>query len=190
MNIIQRLAAMSVLPVAATLIAVPAQAAERPGCPTPSKSEAKRSYDSKIDQPPRGATAIKGVRVGYRPKGFTSGTVVVSKHDGITEYGYQWADNRDDVDPKHRLLWVRVVCWPAAKKLAQLKNAPFDLGVFSGDTKVAIRGGRKVLTQEADGALGTGRYAGWVERPGVVVTVLTSAPLVPQLGRVIAGIRL
>ncbi|MFC5833384.1 hypothetical protein [Nonomuraea insulae] len=186
----KQLAALSALPIAATLIAFPAQAAERPGCPTPAKSEAKRSYNSKTDTPPRGATAIKGVRVGHLPKGFTSGGVVVNKHDGLTEYGYQWTDNRSDVDSKRRLLWVRVMCWPAAKKLAQLKNAPFDLGVFSGDTKVAKLGGRKVLTQEADGALGTGRYAGWVERPGVVVTVLTSAPLVPELGKVISSIKL
>jgi hypothetical protein len=187
---IKQLAAVSVLPIAAALIALPAQAAERPACPVPSKSEAKRSSDGKTDRPPRGATAIKGVRVGHLPKGFAYGEVNVNKHDGITEYGYEWSDDRSDVDPKRRSLWVRVVCWPAAKKLTQLKNAPFVLGVFSGDTKITKLGGRKVITQVSDGALGSGRYAGWVERRGVVVTVLTSEPLVPELGRVIAGIKL
>ncbi|TMR98674.1 hypothetical protein [Nonomuraea basaltis] len=187
----QQLTTLSATVIASTVIAVPAaQAAERPSCPTPAKAEAKRSQDTETDQPPRGATAIKGVRVNHIPKGFTYGGVVVNKHDGITEYGYQWSDERDDVDRKHRWLWVRVVCWPAASKLAQLKNAPFELGTFSGDAKAAKIGGRKVLTQVGDGALGHGRYAGWVQREGVVVTVMASEPLVPQLGKIIKGIRL
>ncbi|MBB5775558.1 hypothetical protein [Nonomuraea jabiensis] len=190
MNKIQQIAALSLLPAAAALIALPAQAAERPTCPVPTKAEAKRSADSKIDKPARGATAIKGVRVNHIPKGFTYGTVAVNKHDGITEYGYQWSDDRDDVDRKHRSLWVRVVCWPKASKPAQLKNGPFDIGTFSGDTETVKIGGRQVLTQEGDGALGHGRYAGWVERKGVVVTVMASTPLVPELSKIIEGIRL
>ncbi|MGN9843112.1 hypothetical protein ACTMTI_33815 [Nonomuraea sp. H19] len=191
MNRFQQLTALSAAAVAATMIAVPAaHSAARPSCPTPSKAEAKRSYDSKTDEPPRGATAIKGVRVNHIPKGFTYGQVGVNKHDGITEYGYLWSDNRSDVDRKRRSLWVRVVCWPKASKLAQLKNAPFQLGTFSGDTKTVKIGSRMVLTQVGDGALGPGRYAGWVERKGVVVTVMASEPLVPELGKIIKGIRL
>ncbi|MEV4249905.1 hypothetical protein AB0J63_41655 [Streptosporangium canum] len=190
MNKIQKLAVLSVLPVTAALIALPAQAAERPTCPVPTKAEAERSSDSKTDKPPRGIAAIKGVRVNHIPKGFTYGQVVVNKHDGITEYGYQWGDDRSDVDPKHRSLWVRVVCWPKASESAQLKNAPFDIGTFSGDTKTVKIGGRQVLTQEGDGALGHGRYAGWVEREGVVVTVMASRPLVPELAKIIKGIKL
>ncbi|MGV9379259.1 hypothetical protein ACWDRB_25805 [Nonomuraea sp. NPDC003707] len=190
MNKIQQLAALSVLPVAAVLIALPAQAAERPACPVPTKAEVKRSGDDKVDQPARGATAIKGVRVNYIPKGFTYGGVVISKHDGISEYGYQWGDDRPNADIKQRSLWVRVVCWPKASKPAQLKNGPFDMGTFSGDTETVKIGGRQVLTQEGDGALGDGRYAGWVERKGVVVTVMASTPLVPELSKIIEGIKL
>ncbi|GGS83772.1 hypothetical protein ACFFV7_46015 [Nonomuraea spiralis] len=190
MNKLQKLATLSVLPVAAALVSLPAQAAAQPGCPVPTKAEVKRSSDSKIDKPPRGATAVKGVRAGHVPKGFTYGKVVVNKHDGITEYGYQWSDDRDDVDRRHRSLWIRVVCWPKASTLAQLKNAPFGVGTFSGDTKTVKIGGRQVLTQEGDGALGHGRYAGWVERKGVVVTVMASQPLVPELAKIIKGITL
>ncbi|MEU0481865.1 hypothetical protein ABZ260_22090 [Streptosporangium sp. NPDC006013] len=181
---------MTALPVAAALMALPAQAAERPACPVPTKAEAKRSFDSKTDNPPRGVTAIKGVRVNHIPKGFTYGQVVVNKHDGITEYGYQWSDDRSDTDPRQRSLWVRVVCWPKASEPAQLKNAPFGIGTFSGDTKTVKIGGRQVLTQVGDGALGHGRYAGWVEREGVVVTVMASRPLVPELAKIIKGIKL
>ncbi|MDR8413149.1 hypothetical protein MTP10_31005 [Nonomuraea sp. 3-1Str] len=190
MNKIQKLAALSVLPVAAALLALPAQAAERPSCPVPSKAEAKRSFDAKSDKPPRGATAIKGLHVNHLPNGFTYGQVVVNKHDGITEYGYQWTDDRDDVDIRHRSLWVRVVCWPKAGSLAQLRNAPFDTGTFSGNTRTVKIGDRQVLTQKGDGALGHGRYAGWVERKGVVVTVMASQPLVPELTKIIKGIEL
>ncbi|WP_043633699.1 hypothetical protein [Nonomuraea candida] len=190
MHKIQRFAALSVLPVAAALIALPAQAAQRPGCPVPAPAEEKRSQAAKTDRPPRGAGAIKGVRVTYLPKGFTYGGVVVNRHDGLTEYGYQWLDDRSEVDPKQRSLWVRVVCWPKASRLAQLKNAPFELGTFSGETRTVRIGSRQVLTQEGDGALGNGRYAGWVERKGVVVTVMAGRPLVPELAKIIKGIRL
>ncbi|MGW0486072.1 hypothetical protein [Nonomuraea sp. NPDC003214] len=190
MNKLQKIAVLSVLPVAAAVVALPAQAAERPTCPVPTKAEVKRSYDSKVDKPPRGAAAIKGVRVNHIPKGFTNGAVVVNKHDGITEYGYQWTDDRDEVDRRSRSLWVRVVCWPKASKLAQLKNGPFDIGTFSGKTKTVKIGDRQVLTQQGDGALGHGQYAGWVERKGVVVTVMASRPLVPELAKIIKGIRL
>jgi hypothetical protein len=193
MNKMQLFAAMSVLPTAAALIALPAlpaQAAQRPACPLPSKAEVKRSAGNKIDQPPRGAAAIKGVRVNHIPKGFTYGGVVISKHKGITEYGYQWGDERANADSKQRSLWVRVVCWPEAGKLAQLKNAPLEFGRFSGDTRIERIGGRRVLTQEGDGALGDGRYAGWVERKGVVVTVMASTALVPELAKIIKGIKL
>ncbi|WP_327105046.1 hypothetical protein [Nonomuraea glycinis] len=190
MTKIHKLAVLSVLPIAAALIVSPAQAAERPVCPVPTKAEAKRSYDSKTDKPPRGATAIKGLRVDHLPKGFTYGQVGVNKHNGITEYGYQWSDERSEESPRHRSLWVRVVCWPKASKPAQLKNAPFIIGTFSGDTKTVRIGGRQVLTQAGDGALGHGRYAGWVERKGVVVTVMASQPLVPELAKIIKGIKL
>ncbi len=190
MTKLRKLAVLSALPIAVALSAPPAQAADRPACPAPTKAAAKRSTDSKTDKPPRGATAIKGVRVGYLPKGFTYGQVGVSKHDGITEYGYRWSDNRSDVNRKHRSLWIRVVCWPKASRLGHLKNAPFDIGTFSGNTKIANLGGRRVLTQAGDGALGHGRYAGWVERKGVVVTVMASRPLVPELAKIIKNIEL
>ncbi|MBB6350010.1 hypothetical protein FHU36_006582 [Nonomuraea muscovyensis] len=194
MNRLQRLAALSataVVATAATMIAGPAvHAAERPSCPTPSKAEQKRSHNAMTDKPPRGATAIKGVRVNHLPEGFRHGQVVVNKFNGITEYGYQWLDDRNDMDRKRKMLWVRVVCWPKASKLAHLRNAPLQLGTFSGDTKTVKIGSRRVITQAGDGALGPGRYAGWVEREGVVVTVMASKPLVPQLGKIIKGIKL
>jgi hypothetical protein len=183
-------AVLSALPFAAALTATPAQAAERPACPVPTKAVAKRSSDAKTDKPPRGAAAIKGVRVNHIPKGFAYGGVSVNKHDGITEYGYQWRDARSEESRKHRSLWVRVVCWPKASKLTQLKNAPFGMGTFSGSTKIMKIGGRQVLTQVGDGALGHGRYVGWVERKGVVVTVMASRPLVPELAKIIKGIEL
>ncbi|RBQ16764.1 hypothetical protein DP939_29305 [Spongiactinospora rosea] len=190
MNKIRKLAALAVLPLVATLVALPAQAAERPSCPAPSKAEVRRSSADKVDKPARGATAIKGVRVDHIPKGFTYGQVIVNKHDGIVEYGYQWSDDRDDASRRHRALWVRVVCWPKATSLAQLKNAPFNIGSFSGDTTTTKVGDRRVLRQKGDGALGAGVYTGWVERPGVVVTVMASPPLVPGLTKIIKGIRL
>jgi hypothetical protein len=190
MTKIHKFAVLSVLPVVAALLASPAQAAERPACPVPTKAEAKRSSGGKTDKPPRGAAAIKGVRVNHIPKGFTYGGVGVDKHNGITEYGYQWRDARSEENPRHRSLWVRVVCWPKASKLTRLKNAPFGMGTFSGDTKIMKIGGRQVLTQVGDGALGHGRYVGWVERKGVVVTVMASRPLVPELAKIINGIEL
>ncbi|GGK95608.1 hypothetical protein GCM10010126_63740 [Planomonospora parontospora] len=190
MNEMRKLAVLSALPVAAALIALPAQAAERPACPVPTGAAAKRSSGAEIDMPPRGAATVEGIRVGHIPKGFAYGQVVVNEHDGITEYGYQWGDDRSEVDPEHRSLWVRVVCWPKASGPAQLKNAPFDLGTFSGDTETVRIGARQVLTREGDGALGHGRYAGWVERKGVVVTVMASRPLVPELTQIIKSIRL
>jgi hypothetical protein len=191
MNKIRRFAALSALPLAAALVALPTPAAaERPACPSPTKAEMKRADDSKGDMPPRGATAIKGVRVNHIPAGFTYGDVMVHKGKGITEYGYSWSDNRDTVDRKHRSLWVHVICWPKASKLAQLKNGPFEEGSFSGTTKTMKIGGRQVLTQVGDGALGHGLYVGWVERKGVVVTVMASQPLVPELAKIIKGIEL
>ncbi|ACZ89413.1 hypothetical protein Aros01_06016 [Streptosporangium roseum] len=177
---------------AGTLIVSPAHAVAtgHAGCPTPTKAEAERSEAARSDQPPRGATAIDGLLVNHIPKGFSLGQVVVDKHDGMSEYGYQWTDTRDEVDRKHRALWVRVVCWPDARKLSGLRDAPFHLGTFSGDPKTAKIGGREVLTQEGDGALGHGRYVGWVERKGTVVTVMAGRPLVPELNKIIKGIRL
>lgn len=184
------LAAAALIVVSGSIVSVtPAQAATAQ-CPIASKAEAKRSYKAMGDTPPRGADAIKGVRVGYLPTGFSGGQVVVNKHHGVAEYGYQWTDKRSDTDPKASSLWVRVVCWPKASKLSQLKNAPFDLGTFSGDTKRATLGGRKVLTMHGDGALGTGLLVGWVERKGTVVTVMASQPLVGDLDKIVAGIRL
>ncbi|MEU7897240.1 hypothetical protein AB0B45_30790 [Nonomuraea sp. NPDC049152] len=182
---------MASLVSAGTLIASPAHAAvAKPGCPVPSKAEIKRSMASASDQPPKGATALKGVRVDHIPSGFKTGQVVTSKHGGISEYGYQWADDRSEVDLKQRSLWVRVVCWPQARKLSQLKKGPFDIGTFTGDPKTARIGGREVLIQDGDGALGHGKYVGWVEREGVVVTVMASQPLVPELDKIVKGIHL
>lgn len=145
---------------------------------------------NKADSPPRGVTAIKGLRVNHIPKGFTYGQVRVGAHDGIREYGYQWSDNRDDIDRKRRSLWVRVVCWSDAHELAQLRRAPLQFGEFTGDERAAKIGGRQVLVRTGDGALGHGRYLGWVERKEVVITVMASQPLVPELGKIVKGIRL
>nr|SBO90764.1 hypothetical protein BN4615_P278 [Nonomuraea gerenzanensis] len=183
------LAALTTVPVAAALIALPAQAATSsgPACPAPTRAELK---GTETDTPPKGAKALRGVRVRHLPKGFTNGSVSAMKHDGITEYGYTWSDNRDDLDRAHRSLWVRVVCWPKASKLAQLRKLPVDLGTFT-NTEGAVRlGGRTVLKKEGDGALGHGRYVGWVERKGVVVTVMVSQPLVPELATIVKGIKL
>lgn len=159
-------------------------------CPAPSRAEIRRSNDTRIDEPPRGATAIKGVRVGHIPKGFTYGGVVTGRHEGVTEYGYQWGDDRANADPAQRSLWVRVLCWPDAERLTNLRRLPVTYGTFTGDVRTATIGGRRVLTKEGDGALGAGRYVGWVERKGVVVTVMASTPLVAELGRIVAGVRL
>ncbi|MGV9600946.1 hypothetical protein ACWDR1_30225 [Streptosporangium sandarakinum] len=186
------IAALSVVS-AATLSAAPAAHAATGGktaCPAPSKAEIKRSGDSKVDEPARGSTAIRGVRVGHIPKGFTYGGVVADKRGGVTEYGYQWGDDRANADTAQRSLWVRVLCWPEARRLADLKRLPVTYGTFTGAVKTATIGGRRVLTKEGDGALGDGRYVGWVERKGVVVTVMASTPLVAGLDRIVAGIRL
>ncbi|MGW5157490.1 hypothetical protein ACWEPN_18630 [Nonomuraea wenchangensis] len=195
MNRYRHLAALSATVSAAvltaTVIAAPAAgAATRPSCPLPSKAEVKRANSSDVDRPARRSNAIKGVRVEVLPRGFAYGQVNVSRHDGLTEYGYRWSDDRDDVDRKHRRLWVRVVCKPGLRELNALKKAPLQVGTFSGDVRTAKLGGRKVLTMEGDGALGHGRYVGWVEREGVAVTVMASEPLVPQLSGIVAGIRL
>ncbi|MER7363710.1 hypothetical protein [Nonomuraea wenchangensis] len=191
MNRFRHLAALSAAVLAATVIAAPAAgAATRPSCPTPSKAEVKRAKNSTIDRPARRSTAIRGVRVGALPRGFAYGEVSVSRHDGLTEYGYRWSDDRDDVDRKHRSLWVRVVCDPGLRGLNALKKTPLQLGTFAGDVVTAKIGGRKVLLKEGDGALGHGNYVGWVEREGVAVTVMASEPLLPQLSRIVAGIRL
>ena len=116
--------------------------------------------------------------------------MIVNKHKGITEYGYQWADKRSDIDPKSRSLWVRVVCWPKAEKLTQLKKAPLDMGTFSGDTKLTTIGGRKVITMKGDGALGAGLLVGWVDSKGTVVTVMASTPLVKDLDSIVRGIKI
>ncbi|GAA2210507.1 hypothetical protein GCM10009850_059660 [Nonomuraea monospora] len=183
------LAALTAAPLAAALIAVPAQAATAaPACPAPTKAELKGLNDS--EPPAKGTKALRGVRVRHLPKGFTTGSLSASKYDGITEYGYDWSDNRDDVDLAHRSLWVRVVCWPKATRLSQLKKMPVTLGTFANNPKVVKLGGRTVLRQGGDGALGHGRYVGWVERPGVVVTVMASQPLVPELAAIVRGIKL
>ncbi|MCF6468551.1 hypothetical protein FAF44_09145 [Nonomuraea sp. MG754425] len=173
---------------AATLIAVPAPAqAATPACPAPSQAELK---ETKTDKPAHGAKALKGVRVQHLPKGFVYGQVVAAEHDGVTEYGYRWSDDRDSVDRRHRSLWVRVVCWPKADKPASLTKLPVTEGRFANDPQVVKLGGRKVLSMEGDGALGHGRYVGWVHRQGVVVTVMASRPLAPELAAVIKGIKL
>ncbi|WP_283139073.1 hypothetical protein [Rhizohabitans arisaemae] len=176
---------------AGTLIVSPAHAAatKPAGCPTPTKAEVKRSHDGTVDRPPRGATAIAGVRVNHIPKGFSHGSTLINKGDGISDYSYVWNNDRKDADPKNRNLWVRVVCWKDADKLSRLKDAPIILGTFT-HTKTAKIGGRKVLTKEGDGALGRGRYVGWVARKGVVITVMASPSLVPELDKIVKGIRL
>ncbi|MCK2213840.1 hypothetical protein MF672_008560 [Actinomadura sp. ATCC 31491] len=188
----QWLAALTAAGLAATVIAAPAAgAAARPSCPSPTKADIRKSDATRSDHPPKGATALRGVRVGYLPGGFAYGQVTVARHDGLTEYSYLWSDNRDDVAPGHRSLSVRVICWPRAKKLSQLRDAPFYVGTFPHEVvRTATIGGRRVLVQEGDGALGAGRQVGWVEREGVVVTVTASTPLVPRLGRIVRGIKL
>ncbi|GAA2266713.1 hypothetical protein GCM10010149_03770 [Nonomuraea roseoviolacea subsp. roseoviolacea] len=185
------LAAVSLV-AAATLHAPSAHAAAAvtaTGCPAPSKAEIKRSYDAKEDKPAKGATALKGVHVGYIPKGFTHGQVVAQQHHGVTEYGYQWTDDRSEIDLKRRFLWVRVVCWPGARELADLKKLPVTLGTFTSGVKTRTIGGRQVLTKLGDGALGAGRYTGWVEREGVVVTVMAGRPHLGDLDKIIAGVK-
>ncbi|MBB6545327.1 hypothetical protein [Nonomuraea rubra] len=169
----------------AALVPVPAQAAT--ACPAPTRAELK---GTDTDEPAKGAKALRGVRVRHLPKGFSHGTLTAAKRGGVTEYGYLWSDDRDTVDPAHRSLWVRVVCWPEASSLAQLGKLPVDVGAFTGGPKAVRLGGRQVLRQEGDGALGHGRYVGWVERKGVVVTVMASRPLVPELADLVRGIRL
>lgn len=171
-------------------VAGPAQATVESRCPTPTKAEVALAKDDAVEHPPRGVKAIKGVRVRHIPKGLFWGKVDVHKHDGMAEYGYFWSDNRDDVDRKHRMLWVRVACWPKVTKLAQLKKAPFIEGTFTGDIQRKKIGGRTVLTKVGDGALGHGRYLGWVEREGVVITVMASEPLVAELDEIVKGIKL
>ncbi|WP_214416472.1 hypothetical protein [Sphaerisporangium fuscum] len=180
------------LAAAGTLFVPAAQAAtgSANSCPTPSKAEMKRSHDVKIDKPARGTGAIKGLRVGHIPKGFTYGGVVTGKHDGAVEYGYQWGDDRANADPEQRSLWVRVVCWPDAQKLADLKKLPVTYGTFGANVKTAKIGGRQVLTKPGDGALGDGTYVGWVERKGVAITVMASTPLVPELDKIVKSITL
>ncbi|GAA4914988.1 hypothetical protein GCM10023334_015340 [Nonomuraea thailandensis] len=180
------LAALTAAPVAAALIAVPAHASPA-ACPAPTRAELK---GTDADEPAKGAKALRGVRVRHLPRGFTHGTLTASRRGGVTEYGYVWSDNRDTVDLAHRSLWVRVVCWPKASRLAQLKKLPVGLGAFTGDPETVRLGGRQVLRQEGDGALGHGRYVGWVERKGVVVTVMASGPLVPELADIVRGVKL
>ncbi|MFB9718622.1 hypothetical protein [Planobispora longispora] len=172
------------------LIPRPAHAQAPPGCPAPTPAEIRRAGKSQADQPPKGARALTGLRVGHLPKGFSWGQVNVYSYDDVAEYSYLWSDNRDDVDRGHRSLWVRVACWPKAAGPAQLRTAPFILGTFAGDVRQMKVGKRTVLTKEGDGALGHGRYAGWVERKGVVITVMASQPLVPELTEIIKGITL
>ncbi|GGS96101.1 hypothetical protein GCM10010156_62920 [Planobispora rosea] len=172
------------------LAAPPARAQALPDCPAPTSAEIRRAEEGRTDQPPRGARAIAGLRLGHLPAGFSWGQVGVSTHDGMTEYGYLWSDDRDDVDRRHRSLWVRVACWPEATGPAKLRTAPFLEGTFTGDVRRVKVGKRTVLTKEGDGALGHGRYAGWVEREGVMITVMASRPLVRELNEIIKGITL
>ncbi|MEV4074339.1 hypothetical protein [Nonomuraea fuscirosea] len=191
MNNTRLLAALSAGTVAAALIALPAQAETRPSCPAPPKAAlAKALKPAEPDRPAKGATAIKGVRVGHLPKGFVHGAVTASKHHGLTEYGYRWSDDRDDVDRAHRSLWVRVVCWPKAGSGTQLTKVPLVEGRFTSAKKSMKIGQRRVLVRRSDGALGTGRYAGWVERRGVIVTVHASEGIQTELIKIIQSIKL
>ncbi|MBN6055060.1 hypothetical protein JYK22_24200, partial [Nonomuraea sp. RK-328] len=141
-----------------------------------------------IDKPARGANAITGLTVDHRPKGFTYGQVHAMRKGGLTEYGYTWSDDRDDAHPRHRSLWVRVICGSKVTDLDGLKRLRLDEGTFR-DAKTTKVGGRTVLLRVADGALGSGRLVGWVEPGGAVVTVLASEPLVRDLARIVKGVR-
>ncbi|MBG0833144.1 hypothetical protein HS041_36175 [Planomonospora sp. ID67723] len=185
----QALAALT-LAMGGIVAASPARAGTESACPVPAEADVQRSAKNRVDRPPRGAKAVRGLRVGRIPEGFSWGRVNVYKHDGLGEYGYVWSDDRDDTDRAHRLLWVRVACWPEAARPAQLSGVPFVEGTFSDDMRQIRIGGRTVLTKEGDGALGHGRYAGWVERKGVVITVMASEPLVAELAGIIKGITL
>ncbi|NUS02272.1 MAG: hypothetical protein HOV97_06875 [Nonomuraea sp.] len=182
--------AFSVL-VGITLVAAsfPAQAgtasASAPGLCHPSLKQVKA--DDESDRPAKRADAVPGLVVEYIPKGFIYGDANTQRFKKAWEYGYLWADDRDDVDRKHRSLWVRVVCWSGAKTLKDLKKLPVDIGRFTG-AKATTIAGREVLTREGDGALGHGRLVGWVEKSGVVVTVMASKPLVKQLDKIVGGV--
>ncbi|MFD1934632.1 MULTISPECIES: hypothetical protein [Nonomuraea] len=192
MNRFQKAFALSVASLVSTgtLIAPPAHAAARAGCPVPSRAEVKRSDESTPDQPPKGGRAIEGVRVTHLPSGFVVGQVITSELDDVSEYGYQWTDARSDASPRQRFLGVRVICAPDVQTLSQLKRSPFDIGGFSGHLRTATLGGRKVLVQDSFGAVGRGKYIGWLHREGVVVTVMASESLVHELGRIVRGIEL
>ncbi|MFG1700622.1 hypothetical protein [Nonomuraea sp. NPDC049309] len=185
---IRVLAALTAASATATLSALPARAASGPACPAPPKAALKATLKERIDRPAKGSTAIKAVRVGHLPAGFTYGEPEAARHGGVTEYGYHWSDDRDDTDRAHRHLWVRVVCWPQARHLAQLRRLPVGVGTFTSAGKTARVGGRKVLAKAGDGALGHGRYVGWVARRGVVVTVMASEPLVSELPAIVRSI--
>ncbi|SDH02147.1 hypothetical protein SAMN05421505_110136 [Sinosporangium album] len=137
------------------------------------------------DRPPLGGNAVKGLHIGYLPKGFTLGTRTSGKH----EYGYAWTNARDDTDRARRALWVRVVCSPHLKTLTSLAKLPVDIGTFTRMARPAEIGGRKVLVRKGDGALGPGTYLGWIERPGMAVTVMASPALKGHLNRIVKGIK-
>jgi hypothetical protein len=90
--------------IAASVAAFPAQAAERPNCPVPSKADILRSSAAKGDKPAETLGSDQRVCVNRIPKGFTYGQVLVDRHDGIAEYSYQWSDDRDDMSRRHRTL--------------------------------------------------------------------------------------
>ncbi|MFB9893237.1 hypothetical protein [Planobispora takensis] len=155
----------------------------------PAAGQAVPSGDSEPEPPPRSGNVIDGLHVGYVPEGFSwSESPAPQSYGEVWEYGRSWSDDRDDADERHRFLWIRVVCWDALRDLDRLRNLPVPLGRFSGDVTVESLAGRRVLAMEGDGALGPGRLVGWIERPGVAVTVLAGEPLLPHLPEIVEGI--
>ncbi|MEQ4714856.1 hypothetical protein [Nonomuraea sp. B19D2] len=177
--------------VGMTMVAapLPAQAstasADAPGLCYPALKY--NEADDKVDRPAKGGNAVLGLDLEYIPKGFTYGEANTQRFKKAWEYSYRWSDDRDDVDPKHRSLWVRVVCWSGAQTVNDLKKLPVALGRFTGAKNTTIAG-RERLIREGDGALGHGRMVGWVEEPGIVVTVMASKPLVKQLNKIVEGV--
>ncbi|GIH90467.1 hypothetical protein ACFFMN_08170 [Planobispora siamensis] len=155
----------------------------------PAAGQAVPSDDPGPEPSSRGGNVIDGLHVGYVPEGFSwSESPAPQSYGEVWEYGRSWSDDRDDADERHRFLWIRVVCWDALRDLDRLRGLPVPLGRFSGDVTTESLAGRRVLAMDGDGALGRGRLVGWIERPGVAVTVLASEPLLPRLAEIVEGV--
>ncbi|GII94968.1 hypothetical protein [Sinosporangium siamense] len=148
----------------------------------------KVAPQSEEDRPPLGHDAVKGFRVGHLPKGFSLGMPTSGGKGAVKEYGYAWTDGRPDADPLRRAMWLRVVCWSKAATLGHLKRLPVTLGPLAKGVRGVTVGGRKVWTKVGGGALGPGRYVGWLDRPGRVVTLMVSPALERELPAIVKGI--